>query len=180
MDAHKETIKNLLLFEHSKFITTKVIEYIGEDKAKLSALMDLFFADDWLLNQRAAWPMSYIAIEHPKLIAPYLEKLIDNLEQPSHNAVIRNTLRLFVELSIPESHEGKMYDLCYKLITQIKEPVANKIFAMSVMFTIARPYPELLNEIKLIIETQFPFEKPGFKSRGRKTLALIEKALIKS
>ncbi len=175
MGSHISIIKDLLLHEHSKFITNKVVDFVGDDPTKFSALMELFFDDDWLLNQRAGWPMAFIAIDHPQLIEPYKEKLIDNLYHPSHNAVIRNTLRLFQAIKVPVDYEGKMYDLCSKLLLQIKEPVANKIFAMTVMYNIAKPYPELLSELKIILETQLPYEKPGYKSRAKKTIMLIEK-----
>jgi len=174
LDSNITFIKDLLLHEHSKFITNKVIDYVGDDPTKFDALMELFFDDDWLLNQRAAWPMSYIAIAHPNLIASYKSRLIDNLYHPSHNAVIRNTLRLFQDIPIPEEQEGKLFDYCSKMLLQIKEPVANKIFGMTVMLMIAKPYPELLRELKVILETQFPYEKPGYKSRAKKTIALIE------
>ena len=62
-------------------------------------------------------------------------------------------------------------------MTNIKEPVANKIFAMTVMYKIGAPYPELLSELKTIIETQMPYEKPGFKSRGRKNPGSYRKKL---
>lgn len=177
MDKHYIYIKELQATEHSRRITDQVIDYIEDDPDKFSALMELFFSEDWLINQRAAWPIPDIAKKYPELIEPYISKLIHNLEKPCHNAVIRNTVRLFENIDVPEDLQGIFYDICYKLMCNIKEPVANKIFAMTVMYKIGEPYPELLSELKTIIETQLPYEKPGFKSRGRKTLALINKKL---
>lgn len=177
MDSHFERIKALLASDHSKVVTNLIIEYVGNDEVKFAALMKLFFSKDWLMNQRASWPIPYIVREHPKLIDPYLSKLIDNLENPSHNAVVRNTVRMFEEIEVPVDLQGKLYDICFSLLTKIDEPVANKIFSMTILYKIAEPFPELLNELKLVIENQLPYEKPGFKSRGRKTLALIEKRL---
>ena len=168
MDEHYSHIKSLLTSDHSKRICDLIIEYVGDDVQRFKSLMDLFFSDDWLMNQRAAWPIPIIVRKYPHLIQPYKEKLILNLENPSHNAVVRNTIRMF---------EGRFYQFGLQLLTNIKEPVANKVFAMTVMYKIAEPYPELLSELKLIIETQLPYEKPGFKSRGKKTLILIEKRL---
>lgn len=177
MDEHFIYIKELQATEHSRRITDKVVEYIEDDPLRFKALMDLFFSDDWLINQRASWPIPFVVKKHPHLIEPYIEALIINLESPCHNAVIRNTIRLFTEIEVPIDLQGKFYEICFRLLKDIKEPVANKIFAMTVMYKIAYPYPELLMELKTVIETQFPYEKPGFKSRGRKTLALIEKRL---
>lgn len=177
MKVFFDHIKTLLESEHSKSITNSVIEYVGNDPVRFKALMELFFSDQWLLNQRASWPIPYIVRSYPELIEPYKEKLILNLEQPSHNAVVRNTIRMFEETDLPEDLHAKFFDYGMKLLRNVKEPVANKVFTMTVLFKIASPYPELLNELKLVIETQLNYEKPGFKSRGLKTLALIDKKL---
>ncbi len=177
MDRHRIYIKELLESEHSKKITDQIVDYIEDDPLKFKALVDLFFSEDWCMNQRAAWPIPFIAKKHSELVEPYLAQFISNLENPRHNAVIRNTLRFLAEIEIPEDQQGRCYDFCLRTITNIKEPVANKIFAMTIMLNIALPYPELLNELKIIIETQIEYEKPGFKSRGRNTLSHIEKSL---
>ena len=177
MDKHKIYIKELLESEHSKRITNQIIDYIEDDPIKFKALMDLFFSDNWWMNQRASWPIPFIVKKHHHLAEPYLTKLISNLDHPSHNAVVRNTLRFLTDIEIPEELQGKCYAICTRILTNSTEPVANKIFAMTLMLNIALPYPELLKELKLIIETQYEFEKPGYKSRGRKTLAQIDKKL---
>jgi hypothetical protein len=177
LDAHFDHIKKLLESEHSKSVTNSIIDYVGNDATRFKALMELFFSEEWLLNQRASWPIPFIVRSHPELIEPYKEKLILNLEHPSHNAVVRNTIRMFEEIEVPEDLHAKFFDFGINLLRSIKEPVANKVFTMTVLFKIASPYPELLNELKLVIETQIKHEKPGFKSRGRKTLALIDKKL---
>ena len=66
-------------------------------------LMDLFLNGQVKLVQRAAWPLSYVAIAHPKLIKPYLGKLIIKLRQTdNHPSVPRNILRILEEIEIPE------------------------------------------------------------------------------
>lgn len=174
---HYEHIKDLLESAHSRSITDRVIAYVNGDPLKFKALMDLFFSEEWLMNQRASWPIPIIVRDYPELIDPYKEKLILNLSNPSHNAVVRNTIRMFEDIELPEELQGRFYQFGLKLLMNIKEPVANKVFTMTVMYKIAEPYPELLKELKLIIETQLPYEKPGYKSRGKKTLALIDKRL---
>jgi hypothetical protein len=73
-------IKQRLSEEHSKSLTMAVVDYIAEDKTKFKILMDLFLNGQVKLVQRAAWPLSYVAIAHPKLIKPYLGKLIIKLQ----------------------------------------------------------------------------------------------------
>ncbi|MCK5279227.1 MAG: hypothetical protein KAQ62_19445, partial [Cyclobacteriaceae bacterium] len=56
-----------------------------------------------------------------------------------------------------------------------KEPVAVKVFAMTVLFNIVQVYPELSEELEISIEEQMPFCSAGFKSRGRKVLKALSK-----
>ena len=173
--THYEYIKELLVAEHSKVQTLRVVDYIGEDNDKFEALMHLFFAENWILNQRASWPMPLIVESYPELISPYLEKLIKNLENPSHNAVVRNTVKLLQGIDIPEKFQGQVINICMKLLSDPKESVANRVFSMTVIYNISKKWPDLQNELRLLIESQMESESPGFKSRGRKILKGMDK-----
>ena len=170
---HFQYIKKLLEAEHSKVQTMHVVNYIGEDNERFEALMQLFFAEDWCLNQRASWPLPIIIKKTPLLIDPYLEQLIENLENPSHNAVVRNTVKLFQEIYIPEEFQGQVINICMKLLADPKEPVANRVFSMTVIYNISKKWPDLQNELGILIESQLENESPGFKSRGKKISKLI-------
>lgn len=139
--------------EHSLILTKAIIKYIGDDKKRFKALMDVFLKSDFRLTQRAAWPVSYVAIENPKLIYPYLSKLIKKLTEPgNHPAIPRNILRFCQEIEIPEKHEGELVDACFKLIVSAESPVAVKAFAITVASGICKKYPELKRELRLHLE----------------------------
>ncbi len=90
-------------------------------------------------------------------------------------AVKRNTLKILQFVDIPEDLLGITADICFRLLNDGKEPIAVKVFAMTVIFNIVKKYPELNEELKISIEEQMPFASAGFKSRGNKIL----KALLK-
>lgn len=171
--SHYQYIKKLLEAEHSKVQTVRIVDYIGSDSERFEALMQLFFAEDWCLNQRASWPIPIIVERYPELIYPYLEQLLKNLENPSHNAVVRNTIKFFQDIDIPEKLQGQVVNICTSLLTNPKEPVANRVFSITVIYNISKKWPDLQNELRILIESQMECESAGFKSRGRKILALI-------
>ncbi|MDO9000228.1 MAG: hypothetical protein Q7W45_10720 [Bacteroidota bacterium] len=143
-------IKERLTEEHSRALTIAIVNYIGDDNRKFKILIDIFFNGETRLIQRSAWPLSIIAIEHPKLIAPYLSKLIKILQQPNnHPAVPRNILRIFQEIGIPKKHEGILVDICFKIITDAQSPIASKAFGITVATAICKKYPDLKNELRL-------------------------------
>ncbi len=146
-------IEKRLAAEHSLTLTKAIIKYIGDDKKKFKVLVDIFLNGEYRITQRAAWPLSYAAIEHPKLIYPYLGKLIKKLNEPgNHPAIPRNILRLLQEIEIPEKHEGDLVESCFKLIVSAESPIAVKAFAITVATAICKKYPELKNELRFHLE----------------------------
>ncbi|MCC6288428.1 MAG: hypothetical protein IT249_11130 [Chitinophagaceae bacterium] len=164
-------LRAVILLEHSKKQCESIVRYIGKDQKRFDALADLFFNDEYRVIQRAAWPLSYSVIAHPELIRKHLNKIIRNLKKPGiHNAVKRNTIRLLQSVEIPESLHGEIMDICFQYIADPKEMVAVKAFSLTVLANLANQYPEIIPELKLIIEDQLPHETAAFKSRAKKIL----------
>lgn len=164
-------LKAAILKEHSKKQCERIVKYIGKDQKRFDALIAIFFNDEYRVVQRAAWPLSYSVIAHPELIKKHLKKIILNLKKPGiHNAVRRNTIRLLQAVEIPKSLHGVIMDLCFQYIADPEEMVAVKAFSLTVLANLAKQYPEIIPELKLIIEDQLPHETAAFKSRAQKIL----------
>ncbi len=169
-------IREALLEEHSKSQCDKIVRYIGTDKKKFAELMRAFFGNEYRLTQRAAWPLSYSVDRHPAMITPYLGKLINMLEQRDvHNAVTRNIVRLLQSVTIPSKYHGQIMTACFRFISDINTPVAVKAFSLTLLDNLSKDYPEIIPELKLIIEDRWNDETPAFKSRARKILQRLEK-----
>lgn len=149
--------------------------FIGGDKVRFASLMDLFLYGDNRMSQNASWLVSHVAESHPKLINPYFDDFIVMLQNPVHNAVKRNILRIFSERDIPKEHLGILAELCFNFVHDVKEAIAVRSFSLSVLYQICLKEPELAMELKLTIETFLPHGTAGFKSRGKRILNLIER-----
>ncbi|MCE7991785.1 MAG: hypothetical protein HEP71_07390 [Roseivirga sp.] len=171
MDLRKQ-----LLTTHSKENTTLIANYIGSDRERFDKLMKLFLYDEYRVIQRAAWVVGDVSRLHPEIVMPYLPEMVENLKKPDiHDASKRNTLRFLQEIEVPEAHWGDLAELCFNYLTSIEEPVAIKVFSMTVLLGIVKKVPELKDELKYAIEDQLPYGSAGFKSRGKKTLKVLEK-----
>ncbi len=154
-------IEKRLAAEHSKTLTLAIVKYIGDDKKRFKILIDLFLKGDYRITQRAAWPLSYAVIEHPKLVAPYLARLIKKLDEPdNHPAIARNILRIFEEIEIPEKYEGALVESCFRFLVSAESPIAIKAFAITVASRICKKYPELKNELRLHLEHMQNYPMP--------------------
>jgi hypothetical protein len=161
----------LILRQPSKATATKIAGYIGNDPARFSELVGLFLAGPYRITQRAAGRLGHCLQHHPELIKPHLKKILDQLGRPGiHDSVKRNIVRLLQGIEIPKSLQGKTADACFAYLGNPKEPIAVRVFSMSVLANLAKESPELKNEIIPLIEDQLPFGSAGFRSRGRKVL----------
>ena len=169
-------VMQLLLSAHSTVMRDKVVAYIGKDARRFASLIDHFLHGSEMIQQRAGWPLSHCVVHHPHLIKPHLGKVIRNLRKDElHDAVKRNTMRLLQFVAIPTSLQGEVAVRCFDYLSDPKEPIAVRVFAMSVLACIAQEQPELQTELRLILEDQMPFASAGFTSRARKTLKQLDK-----
>jgi hypothetical protein len=166
MDIAKELAKG-----HSKVITSKIVDYVGNNKTRFKVLVDLFFQGPYRTTQRAAWPLGITAVSHPVLIRPYLAKLLRFIQkEDAHDAVKRNGFRILQFADIPKRMYADVIDLCFRTLQNPAEAIAIRVFAMTTLSRVIREYPELQNELKIIIEDELPYAKPAFRSRGLRTL----------
>lgn len=164
-------LRNQILLEHTKANCQKIIDWIGSDISRFNLLFELFLNDEYRVTQRAAWPLSYCVIAHPEFMQSNFDKLLSNLHKPSlHDSIKRNTLRLLQHVDFPEKYEGEIMDICFKYVESPTEAVAIKAFALSILGNLAKKYPDIIPETKIIIEDQLPQQTAAFKSRANKFL----------
>lgn len=164
-------LRETIVAEHSKANCTKIVKWIGPSQKKFDELFHLFLNSEYRINQRAAWPLSYCVIAHPALIAKHFSKLVRNLHKPGiHDSVKRNTLRLLQYIEIPKKFHGEIMDTCFHYLSSNTEPVAIKVFSLTVLQNLSKQYPAIRNEVKLIIEERWPHETVAFHTRARKFL----------
>jgi hypothetical protein len=167
-------LREQLLKEHSKANCNKIVQWIGASKQRFDELFKLFLSDEYRVVQNAAWPLSYCVIAHPQLIKKHFAKLVSNLARPGiQSAVKRNTMRLLQNIEVPKKYHGVLMDACFKYITVPGEAIAVKIFSLTVLEKLAKQYPEIVPELKLVIEENYEHASAGFKSRAKKILRSI-------
>ncbi len=164
-------LRQQILKEHSKTNCSKIVKWIGGSQKRFDELFYLFLNDEYRVVQRAAWPLSYAVIGHPELIQKHFGKLLKNLRKPGVlDAVKRNTVRLLQYVAIPQKYHGEVMDTCFSYINAPKEPVAIKAFSLTILQHLSLQYPEIKNELRLVIEERWDHETVAFKTRAKKIL----------
>ena len=161
-------LRELILVEHSKAQRDKVLDWIGDDSKRFDLLMKLFLEDEYRVVQRAAWVLRFIGQSHPEWIQKYTGKLVKAIEQPIHDAVVRNGLLVLLELDIPKKYWGLLLEIGFGYLTKVDTPTAIKRAALLVVAKICEQEPELREELVLVLQDQLPHAPVGFRSIARK------------
>ena len=107
-------IKEALLQEHSKRQTIAIANYIGNNSTRFNVLMKLVLGNEPLLVQRGYWVLGYCAEAHPELFKNHIKSLIEHLSKVGiHDAVKRNTLKVFQFVDVPDKLLGAVVDICF-------------------------------------------------------------------
>jgi len=154
-----------------------IAQSIVNHQYEMSELMDCFFSDNWVLCQKTSWPITMVADRAPDMLIPYLPKMIKNLDRPHHDAVVRNTIRTWQVMNIPEDFEGEIYDRCFEYFADPQYAVAIRVFSMTVCGNIAMRHPSLAAEIIPIIEDNWDHSTAAWRGRGKKELKRLRKIL---
>jgi len=162
---------------YTKAQATAITTYACSSPTQFEKLMQCFTDKDYRVAQRAAWSVSEAAEKNVKLIKPYLGEVVKQLNRTSvHPAVVRNSVRILQHIDIPEELQGEVMDACFNFIEKPATPVAIKAFALTTLFNLSRLYPEIVNELKTIIENRMENETAAFVSRGKKILQQLQES----
>lgn len=158
---------------HSKEISLRIAEHIGADPDRFAVLMRCLLRDTPRIVQRAAWPMGMVCEAHPEIATPWMSTMLDLLDEPVHEAVHRNIVRTFQFCALPKKHHGRLTELMFAWITDARKPIAPRASAITVAMRLAKLYPELADELRLILEDALRND-PGPAIRSCATKALKE------
>ncbi|MES2848296.1 MAG: hypothetical protein V4685_04535 [Bacteroidota bacterium] len=161
-------LREEILKEHSRAQRTKVVNWVGDSQQRFNELFFLFLNDECRVTQRAAWAVSYCVADHPVFIRSNFSKLLKNLQKPKlHDSIKRNSVRLLQHVDIPEKYQGEVMNICFQYLESPTEAVAIKAFSLTVLSNLAKQYPEIIPEVKLLIEDQLPHQTAAFKVRAK-------------
>ncbi|MFO7939155.1 MAG: hypothetical protein R6U66_05340 [Bacteroidales bacterium] len=177
METTSHSIKAQLNADLSLHNTQLVVGFIGHDEEKFAALMQLVTPEEGRIAGRAAWVMEKVAAQHPALLIPYLNKLIQILPAAQNDALKRHILKQLTLYPLVEEELGFLYEYSMEVLLSKRERVAAKIYAMQLMYQISTIEPDLKPELMVLIESRYNTGSPGYKNRASKLLKKLSKEI---
>lgn len=172
----KNTIDISTVFENRNFNAKNLAQTILANHLE-NKLLVLALDKDEVISNRAMWVLNHCSDLDAERIKPFHVKLIHHLKNKHiHSGVIRSILRIFQTQHVPKKLESFMLDTCLDYIKNPSEAIAVRAFGMTVAFNISKPYPELLNELSIILNhLSVTEESAGVRNRTKNILKAISK-----
>ena len=154
---------------------TQVCQYVCGNRQHFDELVLHFFSSDFRGAHGATKILLACAKIKPEWLAEQVPNMVRTLSKDLPVWSKRNILRVIQYQSIPEELWGHTADQCFNYLASTDEPVAVKVFSMTVIYNLTKEVPDLARELRLLIEDQYPLGSAGFKARGRKVLNQLQK-----
>jgi len=151
-------IQSILETGRSKAKVTEVMDYIGTDQSRLNELMNLVLGEDKTLSINASWVL-YHALDVKELdFSAYIESSIEPMMKPHHPMIERGLLKLFWEIDKwPEPRFSEIVDHMMATIMNTNSMIAAQALSMEALWKHLQPYPELIDELLIVVEEGMPY-----------------------
>ena len=173
-----QNLKKLLLKDaiFNKKDALHIAEEAGSSQEMVAELMRFFVSNEYRVAQRAAWCVSTAIDIKPQLVYPYIKALVAQLLRTDvHDAVVRNSIRILKQISIPEEYHGEVMNACFVLAQKAETPIAIKAFALSTLYKLCLIYPDIKGELQTIAEAHLNSESAAIKNVSSKIIAALHK-----
>ena len=171
-------LRSQILYTHSKENTDQIVAWVGKDTERFNELMNLFLNGNSREVQLSAEAISKCILAQQKLSNNIIGVLIDKCYNGnSHPAIRRNVMRIFQAINIPKKDAEAVMNISFDFLSDKNEAIAVRAFSMGTLLNLTKLFPELKEELKLVIEHILEFEdcSAGIKSKGKNVLAALGK-----
>jgi hypothetical protein len=176
---HRMDLQHELSQRPDKEKVLEIAACIGDDQDQFSQLIDIVIHGEEPVSRYGSWLMNHCMEQHPQLVQPHLAALMEKLSRPKLSEwIVRSTVKAMAEAGeFPEELQGHALQHCFDYLLDPKTAVAIQVHAMQTAFNISKNEPDLLNELKMVIEERLPYGTAAYKSRGKRIVKAINKLL---
>ena len=166
----------------------RVADLVLSDPGLFPVLLEIVFDVHNKTSIKAAWVLEFVCIKNLDWLLPHLDYFIQNIDKVKFDSAVRPISKICNLLAISfNSKKDILFNnfLTKTYIDKIIEAgfdwmisdykVATKAYTMNCLYIFGKNYDWVHQELKLIIEQNMMQESAAYKSRGKITLALINK-----
>ncbi|MEZ4721932.1 MAG: hypothetical protein R2813_08670 [Flavobacteriales bacterium] len=166
-------IANALDEDRSKDNVLRIIQAIEKQGTDYREFFQIVHEQPASKCWRMTWMLSSLVERNPKIGNEIQELVWKQLKPCEHQGMQRDLWRTLTFVDISEELSGSVYDFACNVIASAHYPVAVRVHAMQCAFNIAKPWPELRDELKMILDSLGPEESVGTRNRAGKLSARL-------
>tara|TARA_R110000737_G_scaffold345455_1_gene373985 strand:+ start:60072 stop:60602 length:531 start_codon:yes stop_codon:yes gene_type:complete len=121
------------------------------------------------------WVCAHLAEADKKPFQKIQKDILHFLQTETHQSSLRNWMKVMTFLPTPEEIEGEVIDLCISFIQNPENKVALQMYSILLLMPILKKYPELIPEIKAIIDLNSEGKSAAYHAISRKFEKFIKK-----
>ncbi|MBT8219067.1 MAG: hypothetical protein KJP00_04555 [Bacteroidia bacterium] len=170
------SIYDLVSEGRSKALVEKILNAVGSDPEKVDTLIDLIENAEKHVSFNAGWVLYHLLENKNIEWSRYFDKLWPLLKDNILPAVARSILKYLWYLDKwPDDKFTEVADHLLQYVADPGAPIAYQALSMEALYKHLNPYPELLEELKLILEQGMPYGSAGYKNKAQKLVRKINK-----
>ncbi len=154
------------LFEtlSQRFDRFQLYEKVDENEELYLELIRLATSSHDPQGWRAAWVLHHTTKKNDPRLKAHIDTIIEALDN-NIDGQQRELIRVLMDQDLDEDQEGKFYEKCERIWEKVGKSPSVRHTAFRIMAAIAKKYPELINELKVLTEEPYlDTLSPGIKS----------------
>ncbi len=148
---------------------------ILQNKNQKQELYDLVLDKDEKIGYQAAWIFTHFSSQDNKWLFNKQNQLIDEVLICKHGGKRRLLLNLLNKQPLASPPRTDFLDFCLERVAPGKELPGVQSICIKIAYKLCRPIPELLQELKIILDMMDNNQTPAIRSVRKNILKAIEK-----
>ena len=142
--------------------SVKMLDEVKTNSEFIDAYVDYAISNEkyaW----RAAWVLQHLSQSNPEKLQQHTNKFVSALNNIEIDGHIREMLKIILNLKLTEEQTSEVFDSCYQLLQNNKMQSSVRSTCFNFLLKVAKDYPELKDEIRIIFENIKDYLSPGIK-----------------
>lgn len=153
----------------------KYLMNLVKTEADLDLLYQVIKKNDNRKGSYASWVYTNGTDRFKFHIKELTQDLIQWLPNVETQGILRSMLRSVSKADAPKEQESEWIDLCFQYLMKPQYEVAVKVHAMQILFLFCKRYPELIPELKIVIEEGQELYTAALRARSKNILKALKK-----
>lgn len=147
-------------------------KYVLENKIGLKELLPLLHREH-TVGMRFAWMIGTLCEMEPEVVRPVSKYLYENRDKVHFPNFDRTLAKVFYLVGVPPEIEGEAIDSLFRWMESPDIGISIRRFALLALIEVTKTYPELKEELKLILESQLDNSQPTYRKLALQVLGKL-------